>query len=88
MRGWVAGVPLFVIGAKELALKLIDSGNGPKHALTLAQKYVHVAREATTHLPPSAFRDGLEVMSEYIVEEDQRGLQRQGYIDLQSGQNS
>lgn len=74
-------------GDAEMAMKLIDSGDGPKRALALAQEYVDVAREATTRLPPSAFRDGLEVMSEYIIEEDQIGLQRQEYIDLKSGKN-
>lgn len=34
-------------------------------------------------LPDSVFKDGLHVMADYIVEEDQKGLQRAEWMDLQ-----
>lgn len=71
------------------ALELLRGGEGEAMALALAHEHSTEARRAALGgLPPSVYRDGLEVLTEYVVEPDQAGLQRAKWQEMQAKANA
>eukprot|EP00614_Pseudopedinella_elastica_P027614 CAMPEP_0172615846 /NCGR_PEP_ID=MMETSP1068-20121228/62540_1 /TAXON_ID=35684 /ORGANISM="Pseudopedinella elastica, Strain CCMP716" /LENGTH=537 /DNA_ID=CAMNT_0013421115 /DNA_START=103 /DNA_END=1716 /DNA_ORIENTATION=- len=71
------------------ALSLLEAA-GPEvtcQALDLARGHKALAEAAALELPHSPYRDGLLVLAEYVVQEDQRGLQRAKWQELQREKN-
>lgn len=65
------------------AIAAVEEAGGVALAAELAEEHITRARAAAALLPESVFKDGLHVMADYIVEEDQKGLQRAEWMDLQ-----
>lgn len=70
-------------GDVAAAIAAVDEVGGVALAADLAKEHITRARAAAAELPESIFKEGLHVMSGYIVEEDQKGLQRAEWMDLQ-----
>jgi len=70
-------------GDVAAAIAAVEAAGGVALATEMAEGHITRARTAAAMLPDSVFKEGLHVMADYIVEEDQKGLQRAEWMDLQ-----
>lgn len=64
-------------GDVEDALRLVEEEDGMSMSTEMADRYINSALEAIqTSLPESGFKRGLTTMCNYVVQDDQKGLQR------------
>ncbi len=66
------------------AMKLLQESDGVANTVACSKKHGEAARAAAALLPPSRYQEGLLAMCELVVEDEQRGLQREAYVEQQA----
>lgn len=66
------------------ALALLQESDFVAEAVACSQQYGDAARTAAAAVPASKYQEGLLAMCDLVVEDGQKGLQREAYMEQQA----
>lgn len=66
------------------AIELLQESDGVTNAIACSKRHADAARVAATDLPTSRYQEGLLAMCDLVVDDGQRGLQRDAYMEQQA----